>query len=219
MVSQISLRAGSATNMARYVARQLDNMFPADSFEADLAAVEPSVSPALERMRPILAALRIYEPDRFDHFHSLAYASFVYLLSTEVVARGDAVMGDRLFCLNRALNAIDLYHAVKLGEVFGIGHSLGTVLGNAVYGTKIIICQNVTVGRVADNRPTLGDRVLLYPGCSVTGRSNVGDNCVISAGVAVHNMDVPSNTLVTQKAGEVVLQPLERDFIGLFLRD
>ncbi|HEY3798097.1 MAG TPA: hypothetical protein VGL58_07050 [Caulobacteraceae bacterium] len=205
--------------MARYVARQLDNMFPADSFEADLAAVEPSVSPALERMRPILAALRIYEPDRFDHFHSLAYASFVYLLSTEVVARGDAVMGDRLFCLNRALNAIDLYHAVKLGEVFGIGHSLGTVLGNAVYGTKIIICQNVTVGRVADNRPTLGDRVLLYPGCSVTGRSNVGDNCVISAGVAVHNMDVPSNTLVTQKAGEVVLQPLERDFIGLFLRD
>jgi serine O-acetyltransferase len=170
-------------------------------------------------MRPILAALRIYEPDRFDHFHSLAYASFVYLLSTEVVARGDAVMGDRLFCLNRALNAIDLYHAVKLGEVFGIGHSLGTVLGNAVYGTKIIICQNVTVGRVADNRPTLGDRVLLYPGCSVTGRSVVGDNCVISAGVAVHNMDVPSNTLVTQKAGEVVLQPLERDFIGLFLRD
>jgi serine O-acetyltransferase len=205
--------------MARYVARQLDNMFPADSFEADLAAVEPSVGPALERMRPILAALRIYEPDRFDHFHSLAYASFVYLLSTEVVARGDAVMGDRLFCLNRALNAIDLYHAVKLGEVFGIGHSLGTVLGNAVYGTKIIICQNVTVGRVADNRPTLGDRVLLYPGCSVTGRSVVGDNCVISAGVAVHNMDVPSNTLVTQKAGEVVLQPLERDFIGLFLRD
>ena len=219
MSPQLQLRAGSQTKLARYLARQLDGLFPDESIENDEASVITLLDAALDRMRPILEASQFFKRDTFDHFHSMQYACFLYLLSTEAAANGLQILADRIFCLNRALNGLDLYHQVVLGEVFLIGHGgAGTVLGNAVYGSRCLFFQNVTVGRVGENRPTIGSDVILFPGSSVTGASRIGNNCVVSAKTSVHNIEVPDNSLVTSAGQGVDILPLRKDYMSLYFR-
>jgi serine O-acetyltransferase len=215
----IALRAGSITALVQYVAKQLDSLVPGDGLDADVEQVSATVPRALERLRPILSVVRNFEPNSFDHLNSLQYATFLYLLSNEQwrTKPGDAI-ADRLFCLNRALNSIDLFYAVQMPEVFFISHGLGTVLGNASYGDRLVVFQNVTVGRVGDDRPQIGAEVVLYPGAVVTGRAVVGAGSVVSAATVVHGVTVPPGTVVKSHRGELVFRPRTRDILSLYLR-
>lgn len=194
-------------------------MFPDGGFAQDVELIMEIMPQALERMRPILGAVHAFEPDRFNHFNSLQYATLLYLLGNELwKADLSASTSDRLFCLNRSLNSMDLFYTVEMPEIFFISHGLGSVLGNVSYGNRLVFFHNVTVGRVGENRPTIGKNVILYPGSTITGRSEIGDNSVVSAGIVLHDTSVPENMLVTQKAAELVFQPLKRDYLSLYLR-
>ena len=219
MTTQLALRAGSADRLTRYVAVQLHSMFPDATLDDDMERIARAMPNALERMRPVLAAVRIFEHDRFDHLHSLQYCSLLYLLSNEYrrISLTDGVC-DRLFGLNRALNAIDLYHAVEMPEVFFVSHGLGSVLGAASYRSRLVFFQHVTVGRVGEDRPDIGSGVVLFPGCSVTGRSVIGDGCVVAAGVQVHDEIIPRDSLVFASGRSTVAVPRKRDILGLYLR-
>jgi len=215
----LSLRAGNMVDLTRYVAIQLHNMFPVNGIEQDVETIIDILPRALERMRPILRAVRAFEPDTFDHFNALQYATFLYFLGNEHwKADPSSSMADRLFCLNRALNAMDFFYKVEMPEIFFLSHGIGAVLGNATYGNRFIIFQNVTVGRVGDNRPKIGENVILYPGATITGQSEIGNNSVVSAGVVVHGMCVPDNVLVSRSGHELVFRPLQRDYLDLYLR-
>lgn len=214
----LELRVGAPERLAAFTAHQLASLFPDGPEADDAAALNAIVGGALERMRPILAAVRAFEPERFDHFHSLQYASYLYLLSRAAAQAGDRTLADRLFCLNRALNALDLYHQVELGEVFFLSHGLGSVIGAARFAERLVIFQSVTVGRVGDNRPTLGEGVVLFPGASVTGRSVIGRNCVIGANASVHNLTIEDDMMVAQADGRLVVRPRERDYLDLYFR-
>ncbi|MES2324956.1 MAG: hypothetical protein V4633_22080 [Pseudomonadota bacterium] len=203
----------------QYIARQLDNMFPEGGYDADLALVAPLMEGAMQRMHPILASVGAFSPDAFNRFNSLQYTSLLYLVGNEEYRRnGHSVLASRLFYLNRALNAIDLFYAVELPEVFFISHGLGAVLGNATYGNRLVIFQNVTVGRVGQDRPTLGNNIVLYPGAVVTGNSRIGNNCVVSAGTVVHGMEMPDDTVAVRRGDGVQLFPRRKDFISNYLR-
>jgi serine O-acetyltransferase len=215
----MKLRIGSADELARYVARQLDQLVPESGPQADLERIAPAMPAALERMRPVLAAVRAFTADYFDHFNSLQYASLVYLLSNELWRQPAAkTLAERLFCLNRALNSIDLFPAVALPEVFFISHGLGSVLGNVEYGNRLVLFQNVTVGRIGDDRPAIGSDVVLYPGATVTGRSVIGNNSVVAAGTVVHNQTIPNDCIVGSRGAGIVVSPRKKDYIGLYLR-
>lgn len=216
----ITLAIGSADKLARHVARQLDSLFPQDGPDADVGALAPHIPATLQRLQPILASVRAFETGRFNHFNSLQYASWLYLLGNEVFRHhGHGALAERLFCLNRALNAIDLFYAVELPEVFFLSHGLGAVLGNAQYGDRLVVFQHATVGRVGADRPQIGRNVVLYPGAVVTGRSVVGDGCVVSAGTVLHNQQMPDNTMAVQQDGRVVFVPRRKDYTGLYLAD
>jgi serine O-acetyltransferase len=195
-------------------------MLPGDGLDADTDQIAPLLPRTLERMRPILAAVRNFDHDTFDHYNALQYTTFLYLLANEQWrTRPRGALADRLFCLNRALNAIDLYYAVTMPEVFFVSHGLGTVLGKATYGERLVVFQNVTVGRVGEDRPVLGAGVVLYPGAAVTGSAVIGDNCVISAGTTVHGVEVPPNTVVKSGPNGLVMTTRTRDFLALYFRD
>ncbi|MDB5822789.1 MAG: hypothetical protein JWR21_1493 [Herminiimonas sp.] len=215
----MTLRAGSAPLLVRYVAAQLHNMFPDSGLAADIERLDAIVLQALERLRPILAAVRNFEPERFNHFHTLQYATFLYLLSNEQWLTGSTdALADRLFCLNRALNGIDLFYTLQMPNVFFLSHALGTVLGNASYGNGLVVFQHVTVGRVGDNRPTLGNNIVLFPGAVVTGKTIIGDNSVVAAATVVHGVHVPNNSVAMMHAGELSIRPRTHDFSALYLR-
>lgn len=217
-MTNLHLAIGSEKALARYVARQLDNLFQEDGLASDLALISPLVAPALERLRPILASVRCFDPACFNHFNSLQYASWLYLLANEHWRRsGDTVLASRLFCLNRALNAIDLFYSVEMPEVFFISHGLGTVIGNATYGKRLVVFQNVTVGRVGQDRPQVGDNVVLYPGAVVTGKAVIGNNCVVSAGTVLHGVSVPDNTVVKWNSGQLEFISTSKDYTNIYL--
>lgn len=215
----LTLRTGTADRLAGHVAMQLANLFPDESMDADVDSLLQVVPRALERMRPILAAVRNFDPGHFNHLNSLQYTSFLYLLANERWRAGarDA-LAERLFCLNRTLNAVDLFYAVELPQVFFVSHGLCAVLGRATYGDRLVFFQNVTVGRVGNESPVLGRDIVLFPGAQVTGNSIIGDRCAVSAGTHVHGLTVPDDMVVFGGPQGIVLKPRRKDYIGLYLR-
>lgn len=217
--SKLKLNTDTMFDLACYVAAQLHNMFPAGGMKQDIEMIMAIMPRALERMRPILGAVRAFEPDVFNHFNALQYATLLYLLGNEQWRlQTSSLAADRLFCLNRALNAMDLFYGVVMPEIFFISHGVGAVIGNASYGNRLVFFQNVTVGRIGDQRPAIGENVVLYPGATITGRSEIGSNSVVSAGVLVHDTTVPDNVIVKLSGTELVFQPMKRDYLSLYLR-
>ncbi len=213
----LSLRVASTLSLANYIAAQMDNIYPADGRNSDVEQVMTVLPGALERLRPILESVRNYDSGHFNHFHSLQYATLLYLLSNESwrVDR-KCQLAERLYCLNRTLSSLDLFYAITMPEVFFISHGLGTVLGNATYGTRLVVFQNVTVGRVGADRPVIGRNVVLFPGAVVTGTATIGDNSVVAAGVVVHGIGIPPDTVVQMKDGQLKLGSRKRDYAALY---
>lgn len=204
--------------LAKYIAKQLDAIFPLHGVELDIDKIINTLPTALNRMRPILENVTCFNSDKFYIYNSLQYATFLYLLANEQAkVDSDNLVSDRLFCLNKTLNSIEIFHSVVLPEIFFISHGIGSVLGNAHYGNRFIIFQNVTVGRINEQKPRIGENVILYPGVSITGGTVVGNNCVVSAGIKLHNMNIPDNTIVKEKGGELIFFENKKKLIDLYL--
>jgi len=63
---------------------------------------------------------------------------------------------EKIYCLNKCLNAIDIYFEVELPNIFLLVHPLGTVLGKAKYNDFLLVYQQCTVG--SNNKETSGYR-------------------------------------------------------------
>jgi len=215
---EITLNFRNVDGLKNYVASQLHSLFPMHGLAQDIEAVNLYVPRALERMRPILSAVRAFKADEFNHFNSLQYATFLYLLANEMwrTDKSNCLIADRLFCLNRALSGMDLFYAVEMPEIFFISHGIGSVIGNATYGNRFAFFQNVTVGRVGDFRPKIGENAILYPGVTITGEANIGNNVVISAGIFLHNIEVPDDTVVISEDGQINFKNRKRNYSDLY---
>ena len=218
-VSQLTIADSPAVrhdiDLAVHVERQLDTIVPGKPGAARM--IGPFVGAALKRLSPILRSVRIFSPEEFDPYHALQYATFLYLLGNETWRNlpGDPMV-DRLFSLNRALSSLDLYPSTSMPTVFFLSHAIGSVLGNASYGDRLVIFQNVTVGRIGEKRPHIGSDVILYPGSSVTGQSKIGNRSVVASGSAIHNMDVPEDSIASSVNGAIEIRVRNRDFIDLY---
>lgn len=214
-----ALNSENLRSLALYVSKQLDSLFPSEGLDLDLENISHILPSTIARLSPILGAAHCFKDSLFEYYNSLQYATFLYLLANEQWRRGfDAILSERLFCLNKALNSIDLYYSVQLPEVFLISHGVGSVIGNAQYGDRLVVFQNVTVGRIGKLKPVIGENVVIYPGATITGKSVVGNNCVISAGTILHNVIVPDNTIARLDNGKLTFQENRRDYVGLYLR-
>lgn len=215
----LTLRAGTVERLASHVCGQLSMLYPLSNLEADRAVVEGALPSTLARVEVIVETVHAFRPGYFDHLNTLQYASFLYLLGNEVWrATREADMVDRLFGLNRMVSGLELFPAVDLPVPFFLSHALGAVLGNVDYGRELVVFQSVTVGRVGDRRPVIGDRVVLFAGASVTGSAKIGSGSVVASGVQIHNLLVPPNSLVTQGPEGIVIRPLGRDYHALYFR-
>ena len=215
----LRLRAGSISNLTLYISKQLNSLFPAEGLDCDIEELGRIINIALERMRPILEAVRAFEENAFDHFNTLQYSTFLYLVSNEYWQLTQKTeLSERIFCLNRALNSIELFYCVNMPEIFLLAHGLGSVLVNTHYGNKLVIFQNVSVGRVGDEKPFISENVILFPGSIISGNTLIGKNCVVGAGVVLHNFELPDNTMAIRNAEGFVLKPRKRDFSALYFK-
>lgn len=174
------------SELAQYLSRQLNNMFP-DARGIAPSEIESVLPDVLERVEHCFAQIRnkyfIDGPDAvFNHLHGDQYAMFLYLVSRAAYARnGDASLASKVFLLNKALHGIDVFYEVELPGVFLFVHPLGTVLGRATYSDYLLVYQRCSVGSNHDRYPKLGEYFTLRPGSAVLGACDVGRNCTLAA--------------------------------------
>lgn len=186
-----------------YVAKQIDNLLPlGESNEGIQPLLELHLDEALTRVQRCIDEVSMWRVGRFDVLHSTQYCIFLYYLANTIWKReGDRTICTKLFLLNKALNAIDLFYEIEMPEVFFIGHSAGIVLAKASYGNYLVLYQNSTVGKNHGEAPSISDGVIMYPNSAIIGRSNVAKNSVISQGASVINNDTSPDCIVFSGAG------------------
>ena len=179
----------SRTDLAGYVRKQFENLFP-DA--CDLAELPRLVDLALGRVEHCFSRVRLkgYSADgqpRFSHLHCDQYAVFLYYLSNSTFREKPGhPIADKAYALNKALHALDAYYEVELPDIFAVQHPVGTVLGRAGYSDYFLCYHNCTVGANLDNDyPSFGRGVVMYGGSRVIGKTAVGDNTFVSTGAIV----------------------------------
>lgn len=203
-----------AATLQSYVERQIAQIVP--GFSDPIMLPRPMVETALERIERNVRR-QIGGERGFDPLVSGQYATFLYYLSHAL--RDDRRVATHLFLLNKALNGIDLFYDVVMPDHFLIGHTVGMVFARAIYGDFCVFHQGCTVGRILDDRPILGDGVIIYPGGAIIGRCRIGANTIVSAGVQVINADTPGNCIVfSGQDGRPVFKHVTEQFSARYYR-
>jgi serine O-acetyltransferase len=100
-------------------------------------------------------------------------------------------VGDRLLCvllkrLYRGQVGVELY-CDDIGPGFVLAHGQGAIIGALRIGRDCTIHQEVAIGLLdgdVGSRPTIGDRVWIYPGARVVG-CNLADDCTVGTNAVV----------------------------------
>lgn len=93
---------------------------------------------------------------------------------------------------------------------------IGTVIhSNSKIGDRVIIGQNVTIGRSLDPAgvPIIGNNVYISAGARIIGDINIGNNVIVGAN-AVVNKNVPDNTIVAGVPAKVI-KHIDEDIYSL----
>ncbi len=93
---------------------------------------------------------------------------------------------------------------------------IGVVIhGRSKIGNRVIIGQNVTIGRALDPEgiPNIGNNVYISAGARIVGGIEVGDNVIIGAN-AVVTKNIPSNSIVAGVPAKV-LREVNEDIYSL----
>jgi serine O-acetyltransferase len=151
---------------------------------------------------------------RFNHLHSDQYCMYLYMLANFIHEYdGNVDVATKLYCLNKALHSVDIYYTTALPEKFLLVHPIGTVLGRAKFGEYFVAYQGCTVGCLNDGVfPILGEKVIMYANSSVLGRSVIGNNVSIAAGVVVINAVVRSDCTVFGQYPNYILKDNNKDY-------
>lgn len=194
------------------IRHQIHNFFLLD--EAEHAALSSVLPVALRKTEKCLSQSnnKYYRRDGetlFSIYHSGQYCIFLYFLSREVfLDKPDhRKLADKIYYLNKALNALDLYYEIVMPEVFHLDHPIGSVMGRASYGNNFSFAQLCTVGNNKGIFPSIGENVQMLSGAKILGRCNIGDNVVVSANTYIKDTDIPANSLVFGSSPNLVIKP------------
>ncbi|HWV54438.1 MAG TPA: hypothetical protein VNZ93_17830 [Pseudorhodoplanes sp.] len=152
---------------------------------------------------------------KFSPFHSGQYAIFLYFLSRALSLGRQADLADRVYFLNKMLNAVDIYHEVELPSVFFVDHPVGTVLGRARYGEYFSFSQQNTVGNNKSIYPVIGKNVQMMAGAMILGRCRIGDNVIVSAGCIILDQDVPECAIVFGRSPDLTIVRKDASYFSL----
>lgn len=200
----------STDQLRALVSRQLGNNFMLGPNEE--AILDDTLQVVLDRTTFCFSHCtnKYYKRDGlpyFNPFHSAQYSIFLYYLSNSVWKHsGNSMLADKIYYLNKMLNAIDLFYEVEMPDIFFLDHPVGSVLGRAKYGNYFTFAQNCTVGNNKGIFPEFGEHVTLHSGAKVLGDCKIGNNVAIAANTYIKDTDIPDNTIVFGQSPNLILK-------------
>lgn len=176
------------------IENQVNNIFPIGKevkVDQDISVI------AFNRTSACINSVREWGKSGFNCLISWQYATYLYFLSRAIWTQiGDEDLATRIFLVNKALNAVEMFYKIELPDHFFLSHTTGLVFAQATYGNYGVFHQGCTVGRNGLDRPALEEGVILYPNSSIIGKCLVRANSVIAPGVQLVNQDTPGNCYV-----------------------
>lgn len=142
----------------------------------------------------------------FNPFHSGQYCIYLYWLSRTVYEAGDSILADKIYYLNKIMNACDMFYEVELPEVFMLDHPVGSVIGRAHYNNGFSFSQTCTVGNNNNIYPVIGCNVTLCANASIIGNCHIGDNVSLGAYACVKDQDIPANSVVFGQSPNLIIK-------------
>lgn len=147
------------------------------------------------------------EEDGINPFNSVMYCNYLYQVSHILYKNGYSIIADKVYYLNKMLNALDLFYAIELPEHWNCEHPIGSVMGRARYGDFFLFYQGCTVGGNHTNYPIIGNNVTMYSNSKILGKCNIGNNVVIGANTYIKDTDIPDNTMVFGQYPNLIIKP------------
>lgn len=202
----------SRETLDKLVCHQVHNLFLLDEDEREkLVGLIPGVLGKVEYCFGH-SSNKYYRKDGvvfFDVYHSGQYCIFLYFLSRSLFleSSGNTDLAAKVYCLNKALNGLDVFYEIAMPEIFHLDHPVGSVLGRATYGNNFTFAQLCTVGNNKGIFPEIGENVQMLSGSKIIGKCKIGDNVIISANAYVKDTDIPANSLVFGSSPNLVIKP------------
>lgn len=147
----------------------------------------------------------------FNPYHSVQWMVFLYFLSHIIYVKGTTTMVcDKIYYLNKLLNGVDLFYAIKLPSIWCAEHPLGSIMGRAQYSNQFFFFQGCTVGGTGEIGqevyPVIEENVCMYAHSSILGNCHIGKNVMIGAGALIKDQDVPDNSLVFGQSPNLIFK-------------
>lgn len=150
----------------------------------------------------------------FDPLHTCQWLLFLYFTANTIykyeTEKKDAarVVCDKIYGQSKTVSGCDLYYEVEMPECFSFDHPTGSFMGRAKFGDFFSFTQGCTVGNIDEVYPVIGKNVIMLSGSKILGNSNIGDNCVISAGTIIKNQNVEANSIVSGKSPDIIIKSI-----------
>lgn len=191
--------------------RQLNSFFSISIIEIDV--INSLIEPVLERCEFNFSKNNNKYYSKlgeayFNPYHSGQYTLFLYYFSNTIFNKKKDFLklADKIYYLNRIMNACDLFYEVALPEIFMLDHPLGSVMGRAKFGNYFSFSQNCTVGNNNDIFPTIGDHVKMTANTMILGNCKIGNHVILGAGACVKDQDIPANSLVFGSSPNLIIK-------------
>jgi len=206
------------SKLISFVSKQISNLFP--DCETKESHLDFFIKKAIKRVEYCFSKINIkYFNDGkniyFNHLNSDQYASFLYYLSNTIWEESkDEKLASKVYYLNKALHAVDIFYEVELPDIFLLTHPVGTVLGRGKYSNYFVAYQRVTVGsNMKSEYPTIGKGVAMYGGSALIGNCVVSNNCLISIGTIVMDTNIPPEMVVFGKYPDIKWKKTKKSVI------
>lgn len=199
-------------DLIKLLIKQIDNLFFIS--DKDVLEIHKYIDLVLERCEYCFSFTKnkYYSNNSgtfFNPFHSGQYSIYLYFFSKAVWIHGNSSLADKIYYLNKSLNACDLFYEVNLPDIFMLDHPVGSVLGRATYSNFFSFSQNCTVGNNKGIYPKIGEYVRMCANSMIIGNCNIGNNVILAANTCVKDEDIPSNTIVFGSSPSLILKKNE----------
>lgn len=91
----------------------------------------------------------------------------------------------------------------EIGGGFVVFHGFSTIINANKIGENFTVYQNVTIGNISGERPTIGDNVQITTSSVVLGNIHIGNNSIIGANTTV-TKSIPENCTVVGAQGVII---------------
>lgn len=213
------IKSLSNEDLAVYISRQINNIFPdnspvtSDTILQAITLTEPRAFKCFSGIEK-----KYFKQNGITHFNHLIsdqYCMYLYMLANTLYKEsGNTEIPTKLYYLNKVLHTVDIYFTSELPEVFLFVHPLGTIIGRAKFHDMLVIYQGCTIGCLNEGTfPEFKGKCTMYANSKVLGNCIIGDNVVLAANCSIVNSEIPDNRVVLGSSPDLIIKTNNKDII------